>query len=311
MGVGIIFPGQGSQYVGMGKDFYEEYSTAKKVYDDSSLALGYSLSDITFQGTEDTLKLTYNAQPAILATSIAVYNIIKNKLPEISGYAGHSLGEYTAVVASGGMELSDAVKAVHNRGKFMQDAVPVGTGGMLAVMGGKREDILRMCKNIASECGCVLEPANFNSPAQTVLAGHVTGINRALDKHKDYGIKRAVSIPVSAPFHCSLMEPAAEKMRDYLAGVDMSDTDVPVYSNVNAEKATESGIIRNNFIKQVASPVMWEDLVLKMFKNGIESFIEVGPGNVLSGLMKKIDKRIKCINISEIQDIVRLEGFDV
>lgn len=311
MSTGIIFPGQGSQYVGMGKDFYDSYQTAKDIFTAADTALGFSLSDITFNGPEKTLTLTYNAQPALLTTSIAIFETIKEKIPDITGYAGHSLGEYTAVVAAGGMAFEDAVKAVHNRGKFMQEAVPVGAGGMLAVMGAKRDNILRMCEDISKETQSILEPANFNSSAQTVLAGSMEAIERAIEKYSDYGIKKAVKLPVSAPFHCSLMNPAAENMQNYLRDININDLNTPVYSNVNAKKEKKAETVRENFVKQIASPVLWEDLVLNMVADGVENFIEVGAGSVLTGLMKKIDRKINCINISSTDDLGKLEDLNV
>jgi len=311
MSTGIIFPGQGSQYVGMGKDFYDSYQTAKDIFTAADTALGFSLSDITFNGPKKTLTLTYNAQPALLTTSIAIFETIKEKIPDITGYAGHSLGEYTAVVAAGGMAFEDAVKAVHNRGKFMQEAVPVGAGGMLAVMGAKRDNILRMCGDISKETQSVFEPANFNSSAQTVLAGSMEAIELALEKYSDYGIKKAVKLPVSAPFHCSLMKPAAENMQNYLRDININDLNTPVYSNVNAKKEKKAETVHKNFVKQIASPVLWEDLVLKMVSDGTENFIEVGAGSVLTGLMKKIDRKINCINISSTDDLGKLEDLNV
>ncbi|AEI13817.1 malonyl CoA-acyl carrier protein transacylase [Flexistipes sinusarabici DSM 4947] len=311
MSTGVIFPGQGSQFVGMGKDFYINYKSAKDVFEKADSALGFSLTDIIFTGPEETLTLTYNAQPALLTTSLAIFEIIKEQIHDITGYAGHSLGEYTAVVAAGGMTFEDVVKAVHNRGKFMQEAVPVGAGGMLAVMGAKREDILRMCGDISKETQSVLEPANFNSPAQTVLAGNIQAVEKALERYREYGIKRAVKLPVSAPFHCSLMKPAAENMQNYLKDVTINDLNIPVYSNVDAKKEKKAETVRENFVKQIASPVLWEDLVLNMVADGTENFIEVGAGSVLTGLMKKIDRKINCVNISGIEDLGKLEDLNV
>ncbi|MEC9491402.1 ACP S-malonyltransferase [Flexistipes sp.] len=311
MSTGVIFPGQGSQFVGMGKDFYINYKSAKDVFEKADSALGLSLTDIIFTGPEETLTLTYNAQPALLTTSLAIFEIIKEQIHDITGYAGHSLGEYTAVVTAGGMTFEDAVKAVHNRGKFMQEAVPVGAGGMLAVMGAKREDILRMCGDISKETQSVLEPANFNSPAQTVLAGNIQAVEKALERYREYGIKRAVKLPVSAPFHCSLMKPAAENMQNYLKDVTINDLNIPVYSNVDAKKEKKAETVRENFVKQIASPVLWEDLVLNMVADGTENFIEVGAGSVLTGLMKKIDRKINCVNISGIEDLGKLEDLNV
>jgi [acyl-carrier-protein] S-malonyltransferase len=311
MSTGVIFPGQGSQYVEMGKDFYDSYQAAKAIFEKADSALGFSLSDIIFNGPEETLTLTYNAQPALLTTSIAIFEIIKDKIYNITGYAGHSLGEYTAVVAAGGMAFEDAVKAVHNRGKFMQEAVPVGAGGMLAVIGAKRDSILQMCEDISKETQSILEPANFNSSAQTVLAGNMQAIEMALEKYRGYGIKRAIKLPVSAPFHCSLMKPAAENMQNYLKDVNVNDLNTPVYSNVDAKKEKKADTVRENFVKQIASPVLWEDLVLNMVADGVENFIEVGAGSVLTGLMKKVDRKINCINISKTDDLGKLEDLNV
>lgn len=311
MGIGIIFPGQGSQYVGMGEKFYKDFNVAKKIFDESDNVLRFSLSSLIFQGPEEELKLTYNAQPAILTTSIAIYETINERLPNIAGFAGHSLGEYSAVVAAEGMRFNDAVLAVYHRGKFMQNAVPVGAGGMLAVMGGDREIVEKMCMDITGKTGKILEPANYNSPSQIVLAGHMEAINTAAEKYKGYGIKKAVILPVSAPFHCSLMKPAAEKMEQYLENVEISSPIKPVYCNVDAKKETGRENLKKNFVRQVSSPVLWEDLVKEMIADGIHTFVEVGPGSVLTGLMKKIDKSVRCVNISEPGDLQKLEDLNV
>ena len=305
----VVFPGQGSQYVGMGKDFYDNYEISKNVIDKSDKALGFKLTDIMFNGQEDDLKLTFNTQPALLTTSIAIWELIKDKV-QPDAFAGHSLGEYSAIVAAKGMSFVDAVSAVYNRGKFMQDAVPVGVGAMSAVMGAKIEDVVNVCKDISSE-KYVVEPANFNSPSQIVVAGNKEAVEEFNERIKDFGAKKVVMLPVSAPFHCSLMKPAKENMKKYLNNVNISDLEIPVYCNVTALKESTSEKIKNNLISQVSSTVMWANLIENMINDGCDIFIEVGAGKVLSGLIKKINRKVKCLNISTVEDLSKLEDLNV
>lgn len=307
--IAVVFPGQGSQYVGMGKDFYENYEVSKEIIDKADDALGFKLTEIMFNGPEDDLKLTFNTQPALLTTSIAIWELIKDKVKP-DAFAGHSLGEYSAIVAAKGMSFEDAVLAVYNRGKFMQDAVPVGVGAMSAVMGAKIEDVMSVCKEISSE-NYVVEPANFNSPSQIVVAGNKEAVEEFNEKIKNFGAKKVVMLPVSAPFHCSLMKPAEENMKKYLDNVNISNLDIPIYCNVTALKESDSVTIKNNLVSQVSSTVMWTNLIENMINDGCDVFVEVGAGKVLNGLIKKINRKVKCLNISTVEDLSKLEDLNV
>lgn len=303
--IAVVFPGQGSQTVGMGKDFYEQFESCKKIFDKADEVLGFSLTDIIFNGPEEDLRLTFNTQPALLTMSIALWEAVKEKV-KADCFAGHSLGEYSAVVAGGAVSFEDAVLAVHNRGKFMQDAVPVGVGAMAAVMGAEDADIVALCSEISSE-NCVVEPANFNCPGQTVVAGHTEAVDKFAEKGKEIKAKRVVKLPVSAPFHCSLMKPAEEKMAAYLETIAVNDLTTTVYNNVDAAAETDSATVKNALIRQVSSTVRWTEAISKMIEDGVDTFIEVGAGKVLSGLIKKIDKSVKIMNISELADLDNLE----
>jgi len=306
MRLGIIFPGQGSQYIGMAKDFYEKFTESKNIIDKANVALGYDLKKIMFEGPEDELKITYNTQPALLTSSIAIWEVIKDKLNPVA-FAGHSLGEYTALVAAGSINFDDAVKAVHNRGKFMQEAVPVGVGAMAAVLGGNLDKIKNLCKDIAIG-GKVVEPANYNCDGQLVVAGHAGAVDEFISRIKETGAKRAVKLPVSAPFHCSLMKPAQDKMKDYLETFNIKDIDIPVYNNVDAEKESKKEVIKDALVRQVSGAVRWTELIENMIEDGIDTFIEVGAGSVLTGLVKKINKNVTVFNISTVEDLNKMES---
>ncbi|WP_022851336.1 ACP S-malonyltransferase [Limisalsivibrio acetivorans] len=300
----VIFPGQGSQTVGMGKDFYEKYDEVKNIFDKADEVLGYSLTELMFNGPEEDLKLTSNTQPALLTMSVGLWEVVKDKLsPDF--FAGHSLGEYSALVAAGGMSFEDAVLAVHNRGKFMQEAVPVGTGSMAAVMGSDEETVRRVCLELTDDNG-VVEPANFNSPGQIVVAGSTAKVAEFAEKIKEAGAKRAVMLPVSAPFHCSLMKPAAVKMAEYLKNIDINDLSTPVFSNVKAEPERSASHVYDNLVKQVASPVLWTETIQNMAAAGADTFIEVGAGKVLTGLVRKVDKSLNCSNVGIVGDEEKL-----
>ncbi|KAA0258799.1 ACP S-malonyltransferase [Deferribacter autotrophicus] len=303
--IAIVFPGQGSQFVGMGKDFYDKFDSYKHFVEKADKLLNYSLSKLMFDGPEEELKLTFNTQPALLTMSIGIYNIIKDKF-EPDGFAGHSLGEYSAVVAAGGLSFEDALLAVHNRGKFMQEAVPVGIGAMAAVIGANTENVESLCNEISKE-NYIVEPANYNSPNQLVVAGHKEAVDEFITRAKEIGAKRVVKLPVSAPFHCSLMKPAEEKMAEYLMNTKISDLKKPVYNNVSAQKELLADEVRDALIKQVSSPVKWTQLITNMIEDGFTTFIEVGAGNVLTGLIKKINRQVKTINVSKVNDLEKLE----
>ncbi|MDR2869724.1 MAG: ACP S-malonyltransferase [Deferribacteraceae bacterium] len=303
MSIAVVFPGQGSQSVGMGADLMAN-EQAKALFATADKALGYSLSSIMFEGPEDQLKLTQNTQPALLLHSVALWQMIADKVKP-AYFAGHSLGEYSALVAAGGIDALDALKAVHNRGKFMQSAVPVGVGGMMAVLGSPNDVVETVCKEVNS-ADSVVEPANYNSDGQVVVAGHLAALEKFAPLMKDKGAKRVVPLPVSAPFHCSLMRPARVEMEKYLAGVKINTLATPVMNNVDAKLETAEQDVRSALIRQMDGAVRWSQSVQELVKLGVDTFIEVGAGAVLAGLVKKIDKNVTCINISSAADIAKL-----
>ncbi len=302
--IAFIFPGQGSQYVGMGKELYENFGVAKQIFEEADDSLHLSISELCFKGPEDALKLTENTQPAVLTTSIATLKVLqteKGLIPQFT--AGHSLGEYSALVASGAFTFPEIVKIVRLRGKFMQEAVPVGEGAMAAVLGMEREQVEKICEEIAS--GEVLTPANFNCPGQIVIAGHTKAVERAIERVKQDG-KKAMLLPVSAPFHSPLMKPAGERLEKALEEISVSDLKIPVVTNVEAEVNTLKDRVIGLLVAQVSSPVRWEESMRKMIEKGIEKVLEIGPGKVLSGLMKRIDNRIETGNLEDLQTLKKI-----
>ncbi len=302
--IAFLFPGQGSQSVGMGRELYDNFSLARQVFEEADDALLFSVSKVCFQGPEETLKLTENTQPAILTTSIACLKVIQNEkglAPQLT--AGHSLGEYSALVASGALGFSDAVRVVRLRGRFMQEAVPVGEGAMVAVLGMDREEIERLCEEAEEEE--VLAAANYNSPGQIVLSGHRKAVERAVEKVRQKG-KKAVLLPVSAPFHSPLMKGAGDRLAKELEPILVEDLKVPVVTNVEAEINAVKERVKPLLVSQVSSPVRWEESMRRMVREGIERVIEVGPGKVLSGLMKRIDPKIETGNIEDIQTLKKI-----
>ena len=300
----FIFPGQGSQYVGMGKELFENFSVAKRVFEEADDTLHFSVSSLCFKGPEDVLKLTENTQPAILTTSIGALRVLeaeKGMTPQFT--AGHSLGEYSALVASGALSFRDAVKTVRLRGKFMQEAVPVGEGAMAAVLGMEREQIEEICEACSS--GEVLAPANFNCPGQIVIAGHSKAVERAIERIKQGG-KKAFLLPVSAPFHSPLMKPAGERLEKALEQISVRDLKIPVVTNVEAEVNHSKDRVIGLLVAQVSSPVRWEESMRKIIEKGVEQVLEVGPGKVLSGLMKRIDHRIEAKNLEDLQTLNKI-----
>jgi len=297
----FLFPGQGSQYVGMGRELFENFSVARQIFEEANDALHFSVSDLCFKGPEEALRLTENTQPAVLTTSVAALRVLqaeKGYAPQFA--AGHSLGEYSALVASEALAFSQAVKIVRLRGKFMQEAVPVGEGAMAAVLGMEREQVEKLCEEISS--GEVLTPANFNSPGQIVIAGHSKAVERAIERIKRDG-KKAVLLPVSAPFHSPLMKPAAERLEKALEEISVNDLKIPVVTNVEAEANTSKDRVKELLVAQVSSPVRWEESMRKMIEKGVEQIVEVGPGKVLSGLMKRIDSRVETKNIEDLKTL--------
>ena len=297
----FVFPGQGAQKVGMGKDFFDNYDVAKKMFKEADEALGYSIMKMCFEGPEEDLKLTANTQPAILTISCIANEILKENgvQPEITG--GHSLGEYSALVAAGVLKFQDAVALVHKRGAYMQEAVPVGEGGMAAIIGVDREKIVEICQSVSAESP--VQAVNFNCPGQIVIAGATRGVELAVEELKAAGAKKAVILPVSAPFHSTLMKPAAEKLAVELDKVTLSDARIPVVANVNAQVLTKAEDIKASLVAQAASPVLWEDCVAKMKEFGADLLLEAGPGKTLCGFNRRIDKSIKSLNVEDVESL--------
>src|SRR6185503_17437159 len=301
----FVFPGQGSQYAGMGRDIAEQYPAARRVFDDIDAALGFSISTLCFEGPEDQLKLTENTQPAILAVSSALHAVLEEHgATRRDLVAGHSLGEYSAIVSVGGLTPAEAATIVRARGRFMQEAVPVGTGGMAALIGPTVEEARAICEEAAQ--GEIVAVANINAPGQVVIAGTRSGIERAIDVAKKRGVRRALPLPVSAPFHCALMEPAAERVRPILDEAPFKDLWVALVSNVDASPIGTATAVRNALLRQVASPVRWVESVQKMIAMGVKRFVEVGPKTALTGMIKRIDASVELINVS---DVPSLEAF--
>lgn len=297
--IAFLFPGQGSQTVGMGRDLYDNFAEAKQVFDEADAALGFSISDLCFNGPEEKLKQTEFTQPAILTVSVAAARVLLSKgvIPAIA--AGHSLGEYSAHVVAGTLAFADAVRTVHARGKFMQSAVPQGEGTMAAVLGLPADRIADLCSQAADEKEAVVAPANLNSPDQTVISGATAAVERAAELCKEAGAKRTVMLPVSAPFHCKMMEPAAEKLASTLEAVTLNDPEIPVACNVDARLVSRGTEIRDTLVRQVTGSVRWVECVALLKKEGATVFVEVGPGKVLCGLMRQIDREQKCMNVED------------
>jgi [acyl-carrier-protein] S-malonyltransferase len=287
--VAFVFPGQGSQKVGMGRDAFDASVAARAVFEAADEVLGEPLSELCFEGPEDALKLTENTQPAVLATSVAILRAFDAPFDFV---AGHSLGEYSAHVAAGTLELADAVKLVRKRGQYMQEAVPYGEGAMAAVLKADRTLVERICAEVPG----LVEAVNYNSPQQIVIAGETHAVGEAGSKLKAAGA-RASSLPVSAPFHSTLMEPAEERLREDMQHVAFRDPEVPVYVNIDATPVTDASAAREALIRQVSRPVLWEETVRRMIADGVSLFVEVGPGRVLSGLLVRIDKRAGRVSV--------------
>ncbi|MEH7074993.1 ACP S-malonyltransferase [Neobacillus drentensis] len=296
--IAFVFPGQGSQAVGMGKELAENHSSVMDYFKRADEKLNIPLSKLIFEGPKEELTITFNTQPALLTTSIAILDYFQKSGLKVDYVAGHSLGEYTALVAAGTFSFEEGVYAVRKRGEFMENAVPNGEGSMAAVLGLDRERLAEVTNEV-SESGNPVSLANLNCPGQIVISGSRKGVEIAGVKAKEAGAKRALPLDVSGPFHSALMRPAADQLREVLDGIEMKDASVPVIANVTAEPITSASEIKDKLIEQLYSPVLWEDSVRKMIELGVDTFIEIGPGKVLSGLIKKIDKTVTTFSVSD------------
>ncbi|WP_313339129.1 ACP S-malonyltransferase [Sedimentibacter sp.] len=305
----FVFPGQGAQYAGMGKDFYDNFKESKEIFQRANEALGFDITKLCFDGPNEDLSITKITQPALLTVCMAIYEIIKKNSNNNSVVMGGlSLGEYSALTAAGAMDFETAVKLVYNRGNYMQNAVPVGEGGMLALMGCSDEDAIRFCKTVTERFG-LLEPANFNCPGQIVVGGKSTAIENALSQTAEFNIKKAVKLQVSAPFHTSMLISAGNKLKEDLSKIKFKKPSCDVISNVDTEYYNDDLIIADKLEKQVYNPVRWEACVRKMIADGVNTFVEVGPGKSLSSFLKKIDKSVKSINIDSIATLEQYLQF--
>jgi len=293
----FIFPGQASQYQGMGKELFQKYPICQEVFEKADEALSFSISQLCFQGPEEKLQLTENTQPAILTVSVAVWKLLENHGYKPDFVAGHSLGEYSALVVAGAITLEDAVVAVRKRGQYMQEAVPVNQGEMAAIIGVDSDKVEAICEEAAQ--GEVLAPANYNSPVQTVISGTAAAVDRAVKLAKQRGVRQAIVLPVSAPFHSSLMKPAQEKLAIELNKMEFNALAFPLVTNVDAEPIRKGEEARDSLIRQVTCPVRWVESINRLIENGVSGFVEVGPGQVLSKLIRRIDKGVESLNVED------------
>lgn len=297
MKIAFLFPGQGSQYPGMAKEFIENFPESKEVFDTASAALGYDLIDLCLQGPAEKLNLTENTQPALLASCIAMLRPLERRGLNASAAAGHSLGEYTAITAAGGVSVQDAVSLVQKRGRFMQEAVPAGTGLMAAILGMDRADIEKTCLEAAKNG--IVAPANYNSPGQIVIAGEKNAVEKAMELAKAGGAKKVIPLAVSVPSHCALMRKAGERLAQELEKTALKDLSIPIVNNADAKYLRTVAELKPSLIKQISCPLYWEDSIQAMAADGYDTFIEIGPGKVLSGLVKRIAKDAKVLNVED------------
>lgn len=304
----FVFAGQGAQSVGMGKELVENFECAAKVFDDASAALGFDIKDMIFDGDSETLMITENTQPTIVTMSVAALRVLEEKGIKPDVVAGLSLGEYSAHIASGSIDFEDGVRLVRKRGKYMQEEVPVGVGSMAAIL-ALTPDEVRQCCNEASSAG-ICEPANFNCPGQIVVSGEVAAVDKCCEIALAKGAKRAMKLPVSAPFHCSMLKGAGEKLAKELENVTVGDMNIPVITNVTADYVDSKDDIKPYLIKQVSTSVLWEDTIRKMIDDGVDTFVEVGPGKALSGFIKKISRDVRIFNVEDMASLEKtLEGL--
>ena len=288
--VAFVFPGQGAQTVGMCKAFYDEYAVVRDIFAEADEALGFSITKMCFEGPDEDLRLTFNTQPAILTASVACAAVLKEKGASCAVAAGHSLGEYSALVNNGAMSFRDAVQVVRQRGRFMQEAVPVGEGIMAAVLGLDTHKIVEICDEVSNEMKACVQAVNYNCPGQVVIAGATAAVEEASVRIKEAGAKRCIRLSVSAPFHSYMLQPASDRLAEVLADVKINDIEIPVYANVTAKEVYSGEKIKQLLITQAAAPVLWEIGVRNMIEAGADTFVEVGPSKVLSGFTKKIDR---------------------
>ena len=304
--IAFVFPGQGAQKVGMGKALSDAFDICRDTFAEADAALGEPLSALCYEGPDDRLMLTEHTQPAILAMSTAVARLVKARGIDAAFAAGHSLGEYSAHVAAGTISFADALRIVRRRGRYMQEAVPLGEGAMAAVLGLDAAAVAQACADAAE--GQVVTPANLNAPGQVVIAGHAAAVARAGDRAKAAGAKRVIALSVSAPFHCALMKPAEERLAPELRALPANAPGIPVIANVDAEPKRAAGEAIEALVRQVSSPVRWEDVVKRLAAEGVTTCIELGPGSVLAGLIRKIDRSIKVFSIEDEQGLTALEA---
>ena len=305
--IACVFPGQGAQTVGMGRTLAEAFSICRETFAEADAALGFALSDVIFDGPADRLTLTAITQPAILTMSVAAFRLLESRGIRPALVAGHSLGEYSAHVAAGTFDFADAVRIVHHRGQYMQEAVPVGEGAMAAILGGDEALVAQACAEAAE--GDVVSPANLNAPGQIVIAGSAAAVARAGERAKALGAKRVIPLQVSAPFHCALMRPAEERLAPELRAVKARDPRVPVVANVDASPKTDAVSSIDALIRQVSAPVRWEDCVRRLASAGVTAYVEVGPGTVLSGLVKKIAREAVILNLDAPEGLAPIEAL--
>jgi len=306
----FVFPGQGSQSPGMGKDLAENFPVARQVFEEADDALGFAISRLCFEGPAEDLQLTENTQPAILTVSVAAFRVLSEAgITAPAFVAGHSLGEYSALVAAGVLSLSDAVRTVRARGRYMQEAVPVGTGAMAAVIGGELSEVERICAEASASFinGQVCSVANFNSPGQAVIAGNTEAVDRAIELLNGVA-KRVIKLKVSAPFHCALMKPAQERLAHDLERLEFNEPAMPVVTNVDARATTAPHELRDALVRQVSSPVRWVASMQLLIEQGVDTFVEAGPGKVLSGLMRQTSRDVKTLNVEDAASLAATQA---
>jgi len=302
--IAFLFPGQGSQYPGMGRELAETFPAARRVFEEADRAAGFALSRLCFEGPAEDLQLTANTQPAILAVSIAAAEVLRERGIRADYVAGHSLGEYSALVVAGALRLGDAVRLVRKRGQYMQEAVPVGRGAMAALLGMEVAAVEAVCREAGQ--GEVVSPANLNSPGQVVIAGHAAAVARAVELAKARGARRAVLLNVSAPFHCALMQSAQERLAQDLEAAQIADPQIPLVNNVDAQVVRSAPAVRDGLKRQVTGPVRWEESIRVLRTQAVELFVEVGPGKVLTGLLKQIDRQAEGLHVEDLASLQRV-----